>query len=217
MISYKQKQQLIEDDTVQPSSPRGTSWCYNRLLTTISPHNLQLKVELQHPKNNLRRYGRWAHWDSHFVYSTVAVHDDDDDDVDDQEGHLLPLMRGHESHRHPRASSGFKLGWLLIVSFAWHASETLQCLTLSSNFYISCPSIGIFFSFSLVVFVNTTGVTNITHWSSLIIIIIIMDLHQLHEECQNGEFDALQGFLWSVKQKSKSQNSAARFWAESSI
>ena len=155
------------------------------------------------------------HTETHIF--TVAVHDDDDDDVDDQEGHLLPLMLGHESHCHPRASSGFKLGWLLIVSFAWHASETLQCLTLSSNFYISCPSIGIFFSFSLVVFVNTTGVTNITHWSSLIIIIIIMDLHQLHEECQNGEFDALQGLLWSIKQKSKSKNSAARFWAESSI
>ena len=45
-----------------------------------------------------------------FFYSTAAVHDDDDDDVDDQEGHLLPLMLGRESHCHPRASSGFKLG-----------------------------------------------------------------------------------------------------------
>ena len=46
-----------------------------------------------------------------FFYSTVAVHDDDDeDDADDQEGHLLPLMLGHESHCHPQASSGFKLG-----------------------------------------------------------------------------------------------------------
>ena len=170
MIAYKQKQQLIEDDTVQLSSPRGTSWCYNRLLTTISPHNLQLKVQLHSPTSKKLFWGDMVdeHTETHIF--TVAVHDDDDDDVNDQEGHLLPLMLGHESHCHPRASSGFKLGWLLIVSFAWHASETLQCLTLSSNFYISCPSIGIFFSFSLVVFVNTTGVTNITHWSSLIII-----------------------------------------------
>ena len=147
--------------------PDATTGFLQRFPHTTSNSKSTSNSNIQ--KTILRRYGRWAHWDSHF-YSTVAVHDDDDDDVDDQEGHLLPLMLGHESHCHPQASSGFKLGWLLIVSFAWHASETLQCLTLSSNFYISCPSIGIFFSYSLVVFVNTTGVTNITHWSSLIII-----------------------------------------------
>ena len=48
------------------------------------------------------------HTETHIF--TVAVHDDDDDDANDQEGHLLPLMLGHESHCHPRASSGFKLG-----------------------------------------------------------------------------------------------------------